>query len=53
MSIATLSETDLSLLRVQVILAVRAGHCRDVYYSLYTRIGGDLSLASLLETVRL
>jgi hypothetical protein len=49
---STLTETDLSLLRLQVIVAVRAGHCADVYFSLYRKLGGSLSLQSLLENPR-
>jgi hypothetical protein len=49
MALPILDENDLSLLRVQVIVAVRAGHFPDVYFSLYEKLGGSLSLSDLLR----
>jgi hypothetical protein len=47
-----LTDSEISLLRVQLIVAVRAGHCQDVYFRLYEKLGGQITLASLLETPR-
>jgi hypothetical protein len=47
-----LTENELSLLRIQVIVAVRAGHRPETYFSIYKKLGGSLSLASLLENPR-